>query len=389
VLASPTGLRGQGSADPAQNVMAGSRVFGAKGCGACHAINGLGGDIGPGLANTSGERSYYDLAAAMWNHLPSMVEQMRELGTQRPRLSSWEAGDLIAFLFWLSYFDPAGSAEQGERLFAEKRCIACHQVEGVGGVTAPSLDFLHQYGSPIQVAATLWNHGPSMTEAMRALGVRRPAFTSAELVDLIAYLRDASPVLPEGPIYVLPGRVVDGRRGFTELGCVECPRQPGQGGGLGPDLGARGRQWSLLEFASAMWNKAPAMTSVMAANDISSPQLQPSDMANIVAFLSSVQYFSDAGSSARGPRRIRAKGCLECHTMNGPGEGRDAGDLARMAGLDTPAAVIAAMWNHTLITEAESGRQLTWPMFTAGEMADLAAFFQASAALGSGHNAGQ
>jgi mono/diheme cytochrome c family protein len=129
-----------------------------------------------------------------------------------------------------------------------------------------------------------------------------------------------------------------------------------------------------------MWNKAPAMTSVMADNDISAPQLEAADMANIVAYLSSVQYFSDAGSPARGPRRIRAKGCLECHALNGQDGGRGAGDLARVGGLDSPTAVIAAMWNHTLITEAESGRQLTWPMFTAGEMADLAAFLQASAA---------
>ena len=138
-----------------------------------------------------------------------------------------------------------------------------------------------------------------------------------------------------------------------------------------------------------MWNKAPAMTSVMTANDVSVPQLQAADMANIVAYLSSVQYFGEAGSSARAPRRIRAKGCLECHTLNGQGAGSTAGDLAPTAGFDSPATVIAAMWNHTLITEAESGRQLTWPMFTAGEMADLAAFLQASAAAGSGRGGGR
>jgi hypothetical protein len=137
-----------------------------------------------------------------------------------------------------------------------------------------------------------------------------------------------------------------------------------------------------------MWNKTPAMTSVMTANDISVPQLQAGDMANIVAYLSSVQYFGEPGSSARGPRRIRAKGCLECHTLDGQGGGSSAGELAPTAGFDSPAAVIAAMWNHTLINETESGRQLTWPMFTAGEMADLAAFLQASAAAGSGRDGG-
>lgn len=378
VVVSPSGLHGQVSADQMQNVMAGSRVFGAKGCGACHAVNGLGGDIGPDLGRTSGPRSYYDFAAAMWNHLPAMVERMGELGIQRPRLSPWEAGDLIAFLFWVNYFDPSGDAATGKRLFEEKRCLVCHQVDGVGGVTGPSLSFLHQYGTPIQIATALWNHGPAMSDAMRERGISRPTFTSSELVDLIAYLRDASPALPEESMYVLPGRAEAGRRGFEELGCVQCHRRPGRGGGLGPDLGARERQWSLLQFASAMWNKAPAMTSLMAASGIDVPQLRVGQMADIVAYLSSVRFFGESGSSARGSRHIRAKGCLECHSLNGQGGDGSVGDLAWTMGLDSPAAVIATMWNHRLITETKDGRRLSWPAVTAGEMADLAAFIQAS-----------
>ena len=378
VVVSPTGLHGQVSANQTQNVMAGSRVFGAKGCGACHAVNGLGGDIGPDLGSASEHRSYYDFAAAMWNHLPTMVERMGELEIQRPRLNPWEAGDLIAFLFWVNYFDPSGDAATGKRLLEEKRCLACHQVDGVGGVTGPSLSFLHQFGTPIQIATALWNHGPAMSDAMRERGISRPTFTSSELVDLIAYLRGASPALPEESMYVLPGRAEAGRRGFEELGCVQCHRRPGRGGGLGPDLGARERQWSLLQFASAMWNKAPAMTSLMAASGIDVPQLRAEQMADIVAYLSSVRYFGESGRSARGSRHIRAKGCLECHSLNGQGGDGSTGDLAWTMGLDSPAAVIAAMWNHTLITETKDGRRLSWPAVTAGEMADLAAFIQAS-----------
>lgn len=375
----PFALAGQVPTGPGQNVLAGSRVFGAKGCGLCHSIKGLGGTVGPDLGSTSGARSYYDFAAAMWNHLPTMVERMEELGIQRPRLSPWEAGDLIAFLFWVDYFDPSGDATTGKRLFEEKRCLACHQVDGVGGVIGPSLSFLHQYGTPIQIATALWNHGPAMSEAMRERSITRPTFVSSELVDLIAYLRGAAPALPEESMYVLPGSAEEGRRGFEELGCVQCHRRPGRGGGLGPDLGARGRQWSLLEFASAMWNKAPAMTSLMAASGIDVPQLGAGQMADIVAYLSSVRYFGESGRSARGPRHIRAKGCLECHSLNGRGGDGSAGDLARTVGFDSPAAVIAAMWNHTLVTETKDGRRLSWPAVTAGEMADLAAFFQATA----------
>ena len=118
---------------PTQDPLAGSRVFGAKGCVKCHAVNGVGGKVGPDLGRLPRPRSFYDLAAALWNHAPRMAERMRELGIARPQLDARETGDLVAFLFTLDYFDPRGTPEVGRRLFTEKRCIACHQVGGVGG----------------------------------------------------------------------------------------------------------------------------------------------------------------------------------------------------------------------------------------------------------------
>ena len=65
------------------------------------------------------------------------------------------------------FADDRGAFSEGRRLFTEKRCVVCHQVAGIGGVIGPSLDFLGQYGSPIFVAAAMWNHGPAMAEVMR------------------------------------------------------------------------------------------------------------------------------------------------------------------------------------------------------------------------------
>lgn len=70
---------------PSQNPVTGARVFGEKGCVRCHAVNDVGGRVGPDLARLRGPRSFHDLAAAMWNHLPQMAERMRELGLPRPR----------------------------------------------------------------------------------------------------------------------------------------------------------------------------------------------------------------------------------------------------------------------------------------------------------------
>lgn len=360
---------------PAQNALAGAQVFGAKGCSNCHAINGLGGTVGPDLGRLPRPRSFYDLGASMWNHLPRMAERMRELGIERPRLDPRQTADLIAFLFTLDYFDEPGDPVLGKQLFARKNCVRCHQVAGVGGVVGPNLDFLSQYGSPIFVAAAMWNHGPAMAEAMRARGIERPTFSGSELIDLIAYLESAAPEPPGGLLYVLPGRAEQGRDLFARKRCIECHGVRGRGGQIGPDLADRAVTRSLTEFAAAMWNKAPAMLEAMRARRISVPELSAGEMADLVGYLYSVQYFEEAGDARRGRDRLRDRGCLECHSLRGRG-GRTAGDLAKLRRLDSPAAVITALWNHLLLVEDAGVRETSWPLLRPAETADIASFLQ-------------
>ncbi|MGD2215988.1 MAG: c-type cytochrome [Gemmatimonadales bacterium] len=369
----------QGRGGLTQNPLAGSLVFGAKGCVKCHAINGLGGSAGPDLGRIARRRSFYELATTMWNHLPEMGAKMREYGIERPQMSQREAGDLIAFLFTLDYFDPPGDVETGRRLFTEKKCVVCHQVGVYGGVIGPNLDYLSQYGSPILVAAAMWNHGPTMSELMVERGIERPRFDGTELNDLIAYLESAAAEPLEGPLYVLPGNAEEGRVIFVENQCRECHSVRGVGGRVGPDLVARGDTRGLTEFAAAMWNKAPAMTAAMRARGIDVPQLGGGEMADLVAYLYSVQYFADAGDAEAGHRALAAGGCLRCHSLSGTG-GESAGDLAQVVELDSPAAVIASLWNHSTLMEAgAAGLEVEWAPLNPEEMADIMAFLVAMA----------
>jgi mono/diheme cytochrome c family protein len=377
VVLSPQSTWAQTATEPTQSATAGARVFGAKGCVRCHAIDGQGGTGGPDLGRGREARSLYDLAADMWNHVPQMVERMRELGIEWPSLNRQEAGDLVAFLFTIDYFDPVPDTENGRRLFFDKRCVVCHQVGWVGGVVGPNLDYFAEYGSPIQVASAMWNHGPAMSEILSAQGIERPTFTGSQLIDLIGYIESNVTAPLDQRVAVLPGSADEGDRLFTEKRCIQCHSIRGRGGRVAPDLAERSAHQSLTEFAAAMWNKQPAMLATMRGRGISVPQLQPEEMAHLVAYLYSVRYFAGSGTSQVGRSRVRQKGCLACHSLAGRGA-TVAPDLARIEPLGSPAEVISVLWNHALIAVDNGDQPRRWRAVSAAEMADLAAFLQSS-----------
>src|SRR4030095_12108225 len=312
LVAQAATLSAQPLFSPAQDPLAGSRVFGAKGCITCHAINGSGGDAGPDLAPIAVPRTSFAHPAGLWNHAPRMAERMRQLDVPRPRLESGETGDLVAFLFSVDYFDPPGRPDAGRRLFTEKRCIVCHQVGGTGGVIRPSLDALKPSASPISLAAAMWNHGPQMAEVMRVRGIARPSFQGRDLADPLAYAGRGAPAPGSTPVYVLPGRSEAGRAVFAEKRCIDCHSVRGQGGHVGPDLAERTRQMSLNDFATAMWNKAPAMLAAMKARAVPVPTVKPEEMADLLAYLYSVRYFAAAGDPRQGLQVATAQGCFAC-----------------------------------------------------------------------------
>jgi mono/diheme cytochrome c family protein len=347
---------------PAQGALAGSMLFGSKGCVRCHAVNGVGGRTGPDLGRARDVRSFAQLGSELWNHLPTMATRMRQLEIAPPRLALWEVEDLTAFLFTAGFFGARGDPDRGARLFGAKRCIVCHQVRGTGGVVGPSLDRLSD-GAPIDVAAAMWNHGPAMSRVMAARGIARPTMTGAELTDLIAYIQGTGGSPADRPLYLLAGRPAEGRLRFTDKGCVRC--HVSGGGGLGPDLAGRRRDWNLLEFAAAMWNKAPKMMEAMRATGSPVPTLTSEELADLIAYLYALQYFDRAGDAVAGGRLVESKGCLDCHTRS---------RLARAAGLTSASAVVAAMWNHAALVPPERLRR-PWPRISASELSDLVAFF--------------
>lgn len=354
--------------------LAGWSVFSSKGCGKCHAVRGAGGQVGPDLARIQGGKSFYDLGAALWNHLPQMGARMRAANIERPRLTAQEASNLIAFLFTAQYYDEAGDPRAGETLFASKGCVQCHAVGGAGGKVGPGLDPLKRANSPVLVAAAMWNHAPQMAEAMKARGVTLPTFEGKELVDLIAYVVATAQDTSTETKQVVPGTPERGKQLFADRKCATCHAVGGKGPRVGPDLGRGGQHVSLTQLASRMWNHGPAMTARMKQMNIPVPTLSGQDMADILSYLYVSRYFEAETSPARGQEVARAKGCLGCHAVRGQG-GKVGADLAASTVARTPGGLVASMWNHARLMETQVEKQkVAWPTLTGPELGDLAAF---------------
>jgi cytochrome c len=96
----PAGRLGPGLTLPSMDPAEGRRLFAAKGCVVCHAVNGVGGEDAPPLDAASMPRPMnpFQFAANMWRGAAAMVYlQQEELGGQI-ELTGQELADITAFV---------------------------------------------------------------------------------------------------------------------------------------------------------------------------------------------------------------------------------------------------------------------------------------------------
>jgi mono/diheme cytochrome c family protein len=348
-----------------------------NGCAHCHSVNGVGAKLAPDLGYAqSPQAGLNQLVSALWNHAPRMWERMRTEKIAYPDLRNQEMTHLFAFLYTARYLDERGDQDNGQRLFHKKGCAMCHTVGGEGGAVGPDLSSLKGVDTPIRWTEAMWNHAPAMEKGVERLHMSWPLFQGREMNDLLAYVR-ANCGGQRRETELLPANPDRGKRIFQSKSCIECHAVHGKGGHVGPDLGASTAPVTLVQFAGLMWNHSPQMSRTAEGRSVARPTFEGQEIADLLAYLASLNYFDLAGTAAAGQTLFGERGCSACH--GGQAEGAQDGPALRGRGRPVTAITLAtALWQHgPKMYQRTRERGLAWPTLNESDVGDVVAFLNA------------
>jgi len=356
----------------------GGQLFVSKGCAKCHALKGEGGKIGPDLGKIDLGDTRLNLAAKIWNHTPLMMAQMESKGIVQPTLTGQELAELAAYLYFLRFFDEPGNPAKGRSVYSAKGCSYCHPSSGKGNQGAPGLDTFPRNASPAFLSQAIWNHCLDMIVRMVEVGLKWAQFWETEMMDLLEYIKTNAQGAEE-PAFFKPGNPKEGKEVFTAKGCIQCHSIRGEGARGGVDLAEKAEAYytTPTAIASSMWNKGPKVLVKIAQTQCGIPKFTSKEMADLLSYLYFLHFIDEPGNRTNGERIFSSLGCSQCH-----GPDRKPGKLMYidLSKYETAAEmdIVASMWNHSKnVQKAVGERNMPWPQFKEGEMADLLQFISA------------
>ncbi|MEO8028870.1 MAG: c-type cytochrome [Bryobacteraceae bacterium] len=329
----------------------GAELFVTQGCVSCHEVDGKGGRTAPDLSRRiSREYTAAGIASRMWNHAPTMWSAIRKAEQRVPALTQEDSANLLAFFYAARYFEHAGDAGRGRRVFTEKKCAGCHGLSGPSTGEAKSVTEWDSLTDPVQLVQRMWIHSSTMRKEIQTKNMKWPAMTGQEFNDLLVYLQNL-PSTRTLPYHFLLPREDQGNVLIESKGCTKC-----HVGALSLDhrLSAR----TLTDVAAAMWNHAPKMTGAV-------PSITSSEMRQIIAEIWARQFFNPEGDVSKGERVYQAK-CDKCHS---------AGGAPAITKSQSAITMVSALWTHgpkMLEKVKEMGEQ--WPKLSPTEMANVIAY---------------
>jgi cytochrome c2 len=261
----------------------------------------------------------------------------------------------------------AADSERGAKLFDGLACVQCHSVNGKGATVGPDLGRLADRNfTPATLAATMWNHAPTMWASMRERGVKPGELDEQAARDLFAYFYSAR-------FFEKPGDAGRGKQVFTQRNCAQCHGLSEVVQAGAPPVAGWHSLNSPFALAEAMWNHLPRMSAAADAKRVALPQLEAQDLVDLLVYLRNLPALRDkqqggfqTTSGANGEALFQSKGCANCHKAGTV--------LANRIKGNTLTEIAAAMWNHAPKMTAAGAPAV---QFAPGEMRELLSYLWA------------
>jgi mono/diheme cytochrome c family protein len=176
-----------------------------------------------------------------------------------------------------------------------------------------------------------------------------------------------------------PGDATRGQAVFTAKRCVRCHAVRGQPS-VGPVVEELRRLQGAYELAGRFWNHAPAMFTALRRDGIAWPEIEPAEMADLMAYLQADASRDPPPDPFQGHILLVSKGCLKCHRYQGEG-GKISEELTQYnPGYQSPVAWAGAVWKHAPRMAEEARRiGVSYPRFTGVEMGNLVGLLRSTA----------
>lgn len=176
-----------------------------------------------------------------------------------------------------------------------------------------------------------------------------------------------------------PGDATRGQAVFAAKQCVRCHASRGQPS-AGPAVEELRRPQGAYELAGRFWNHTPAMFTTLRREGVSWPEINPAEMADLMAYLQADPSRDPAPDPLRGRMLLVGKGCLKCHRYRNEG-GKIAQELTEYnPGYQSAVAWASAVWQHAPRMAEEARRMgVLYPRFTGGEMGNLVGLLRSTA----------
>lgn len=254
----------------------------------------------------------------------------------------------------------ASSASRGRKVLEERRCLSCHSIANRGAGTAADLDrrSITSEHSPAELAALMWNHGPSMWDRMSGEGIAIEPMSEKQADDVLVYFWSLRYFDPRG-------EAIRGRAVFADKRCDTCHSlNKDRAADAAPSVA----EWEGLSdpvvWAQQLWSHSGEMERAMNQRGMTWPEFSEQEMVDLLVYL------QNQPATRNEPRRLvlspsadamamfDAKACGTCHSL-GSGPTDKESLLGSRHDFNTITGFTAAMWNHAPRIAESNSNEIT------------------------------